>query len=907
LDPDSVPATTDFGVKLDSNAAVTPNAVAIEDKTVLLTVDLAKAPGDQGGDVTYTEADVSYTKGTNPIRDPAGNEAAAFTGLERTGLAAKVDVEAAGTPEAVAGTVTSGEAMLVSNTGQTRWGQDRFTYDIAQPFTTGSAISYKLTKLVVPYVTSGSAPPATSHTIKIHASNSSNRPGTSLGTLTYGTVSRAIVGNQTVDTVTYTASGEGIALEAGTTYFAVLDTNGGAVAGNPQWQRTNSNNEDAGKADGWSIGNNKLWKNTLSTSWSTDSLPWQIAIHGTAVTPVTVTVPSDLQTTLVGNTGQSNDGTQDFTLHVRQQFTTGSNAGGYRLTSVTVPYTGSAPAASSHDILIFSSVNKGNLGTSLGTLSYGSVSGTTVTYDAPEGGIDLDPGTHYFVFFDPQSNPSGSQLRTTNSHNEDSGAADGWGIHNNRGTWAGPGKPWNFPVAPWQIAIQGSTLVQKPVTALEVDGASLTVIYDKSLDPTSLPDPDRFTLLEPELEDDGNGNKVAVEYGRVVAVAVSGKQLVLTLNGAAAPCDTFTLSYSRSETERNVQTFSGHEAPDLEAEPVTNLQAGRCDTPQVVVQNGGPSGNSGGTPGKQGKSLTVKFDRPLDTGKALKATAFGLAAASGGAPPAVEGAAYTESGAGVALTLARALESGETVTLGYTRQRGDPGLWNAEGNQIADFSGVAVPVGTSGSPAVTGVEVVSDSGSDGTYALGETIRVRVTFSEAVEVDTAGGTPRLRIDMDPAAHWGMKWMAWESGSGTAELVFAYEVVQPNESTQGIAVLADTLEANGGAIRSASTGADAQLGHDGLDHDPAHKVDWRLTPAPAGTASVTGVEGVSDSGNDDTYALGETIRVRGTFREAVEVDTAGGAPRLDIDMDPAHWGTKRAAYESGSGTASLTFAH
>ena len=87
----------------------------------------------------------------------------------------------------------------------------------------------------------------------------------------------------------------------------------------------------------------------------------------------------------------------------------------------------------------------------------------------------------------------------------------------------------------------------------------------------------------------------------------------------------------------------------------------------------------------------------------------------------------------------------------------------------------------------------------------------VTFSEAVEVDTTGGTPSLAIDMDPA-HWGEKRAAYESGSGTAALVFAHEVVEPNLSTGGVAVLADTLALNGGAIRSAATGA--ALAHAGL---------------------------------------------------------------------------------------------
>ena len=175
----------------------------------------------------------------------------------------------------------------------------------------------------------------------------------------------------------------------------------------------------------------------------------------------------------------------------------------------------------------------------------------------------------------------------------------------------------------------------------------------------------------------------------------------------------------------------------------------------------------------------------------------------------------------------------------------------------------------------------------------------MTFSEAVEVS---GAPRLQIDMDPA-NWGEKWAAYASGGGTDSLTFAHTVVEPNESTQGIAVLADTLEANGGAIRSAATQADAELSHDGLDHDPNHKVDWELG-SQANAPTSTGVAVSSRPAVGDTYGLGETIRVTVTFSEAVEV---AGAPRLQIDMDPANWGEKWAVYESGGGTGSLTFAH
>lgn len=126
----------------------------------------------------------------------------------------------------------------------------------------------------------------------------------------------------------------------------------------------------------------------------------------------------------------------------------------------------------------------------------------------------------------------------------------------------------------------------------------------------------------------------------------------------------------------------------------------------------------------------------------------------------------------------------------------------------------------SGAPTVTGVEVVSDAGDDATYAMGEVISVRITFSEAVDVT---GVPTLGIDMDPA-HWGRENALYQSGSGSAALTFAHTVVEPNYSSQGIAVLAYTLALGDGTIQATVGGADAELAHDGLSHDPDHKVDW-----------------------------------------------------------------------------------
>ena len=128
---------------------------------------------------------------------------------------------------------------------------------------------------------------------------------------------------------------------------------------------------------------------------------------------------------------------------------------------------------------------------------------------------------------------------------------------------------------------------------------------------------------------------------------------------------------------------------------------------------------------------------------------------------------------------------------------------------------------------VTEVKIVStpsrDADGDGaaeTYLGDNKVRVRLTFNEAVDVDTAGGRPRLTIKMDPS--YGEKWAGYQGGSGTAQLTFVHTVVWPNLSPKGIAVLENTLELNGGTIKSTANQADAALVHGGLDHDPQHKV-------------------------------------------------------------------------------------
>ena len=301
--------------------------------------------------------------------------------------------------------------------------------------------------------------------------------------------------------------------------------------------------------------------------------------------------------------------------------------------------------------------------------------------------------------------------------------------------------------------------------------------------------------------------------------------------------------------------------------------------------------------------LTLTFCKTLDGSSVPPADAFTVTV-NGSAASLASVKPVFVSGDTVTLVLASPVSSTDRVTVSYAKPSQHP--LRGAGGAVKNFSSATNLVGLT--PTVSSVELTSDAATDQTYTIGETIRVTLTFSYAVGVDATGGKPRLKIDLGPATG-GERWAEYAEGSGTTQLVFAYTVTEPDLSTRGIAVLRNSLELNGGTMRSTATRTDASLGHSGRAHDPDHKVDWQRREP--GSPQVTGVAITSDSGADDTYALGDSIQVTATFSEAVNVDTTGGTPRLKIRMAPyLRWAAtdheeRWANYAGGSGTAELTF--
>ena len=102
------------------------------------------------------------------------------------------------------------------------------------------------------------------------------------------------------------------------------------------------------------------------------------------------------------------------------------------------------------------------------------------------------------------------------------------------------------------------------------------------------------------------------------------------------------------------------------------------------------------------------------------------------------------------------------------------------------------------------------AGTDAQWSVGETVGVTVTFSEAVDVGTSGGTPSIGIGLGGTA---ARSATYASGTGTTELVFEYTLVSGDGSHGYMAVTPDSLALNGATIRSAGSGVDALLAHNG----------------------------------------------------------------------------------------------
>ncbi len=151
--------------------------------------------------------------------------------------------------------------------------------------------------------------------------------------------------------------------------------------------------------------------------------------------------PAQAQTALVSNVGQTDGGTHGFTNPIAQQFTTGSNVGGYTLTSIEWVFATAATDATKIRAQLWNTGTDGRPGSNEANLTVPSTVGAgAVTFTAPSN-TEVKENTSYYVILYQFGGTAGGTLRGTTSNNEDSGGATGWSIANtsyshSSGTWS---------------------------------------------------------------------------------------------------------------------------------------------------------------------------------------------------------------------------------------------------------------------------------------------------------------------------------------------------------------------------------------------------------------------------------------------------------------------------------------
>ena len=160
------------------------------------------------------------------------------------------------------------------------------------------------------------------------------------------------------------------------------------------------------------------------------------------------------QTTFVSNIGQADGSGLSITdtADVAQQFTTGTNGRGYKLTEVVVNISASSTATPDFDL--YTSTSADRPGTKIVDLS-GSISAAGQQSFTPASTIILRPSTKYFIRFGRVAGagePTG--VAGTESNNEDSGGAAYWSISN--GALFQNNTSWTAHSLAAEIAIKGT-------------------------------------------------------------------------------------------------------------------------------------------------------------------------------------------------------------------------------------------------------------------------------------------------------------------------------------------------------------------------------------------------------------------------------------------------------------------
>ncbi|SIS59010.1 hypothetical protein SAMN05421686_102413 [Thalassolituus maritimus] len=451
------------------------------------------------------------------------------------------------------------------------------------------------------------------------------------------------------------------------------------------------------------------------------------------------------------------------------------------------------------------------------------------------------------------------------------------------------------------------------IGSLNLNGAS---IRDGASNPANLsfmaPDTSAVTVdaLAPEISsvsvpaDDtyGEGDTLTFTVNTNEDVTVSGTpELALTVgstalnavysggDGTSALTFSATIPVGLLDTDGiSVETLNlaGGSLVDAAGNPLNLTLNAVAPTTDVLVDSLAPVVTAVAVPADgtyvSGTTLefTVNTDEPITANTASGVPSLELSVGS------VTRSAGLSSVSGNAMTFSYTVQNGDSdtdgVSVGALALNGGA-LTDASGNtlnltlnNVADTSAVLVDAIA---PEVQSVSAPTA----GTYVADDTLNFTMTVSEAVNV--SAGTPALTLDIGGVT----REAALTAGSGTASLTFSYTLVIGDLDTDGISVVGLNLK-GANALDSAGNAIVTTL--NGVADTSAVLAD---AVAPTMTALTATSSGVITEGDSHTFVL--------TFSESVSLNSAGGTPRLVLDVG----GVTRYAMASAPVAANMTFTY
>ena len=190
------------------------------------------------------------------------------------------------------------------------------------------------------------------------------------------------------------------------------------------------------------------------------------------------------------------------------------------------------------------------------------------------------------------------------------------------------------------------------------------------------------------------------------------------------------------------------------------------------------------------------------------------------------------------------------------------------------------------------VGVVTTTGN-GPHRKGATISVAVQFTEAVTVNSSGGTPYVELATNSSS---LGRANYSSGTGTTTLVFNYSVALGESSSDLDYNATDSLKLNGGTIKNGASDANLTFASPGASGSISDNEQVVVDPLPE-------VTNVTSSSSNGLYDVADTVSIQVVFTEPV---TVTGSPKLEVNTSSGvdAFALYNAGASSGS-TVSFTY--